>query len=304
MLIRRFCNKLQAQCLLVVETEMWPKLFWHCYRSDIPIIMLNGRLSGRTQPKSYWVRRLYCSMTQQLRFVFARSETDQDRFINFGMPAECIKVMGNIKLAISGQTQLEAIDLGRPYVLVASSRDDEEWRIVEAWLKTKHHDTLLVIVPRHPNRLEAIRKQLAAKVTDTAVRSKNEPVLATTQVYIADTFGELGGFIAGSRFVIMGGSFVPLGGQNIIEVAQQGKAVVFGPHMKNFADEADLFLQHEAGIQVQDTTELAEQIEWLLNNPEQCQQLGEHGQQLLQEFSHIIEDYVTELEQLCPKLLG
>lgn len=298
---QRLIRHLQPTCLLVMETEIWPNLYWNFFRHNIPLIIINGRLSERTlNNRFYWIRRLYLFTAQLVRYVLARSEDDADRFARLGANPELIKVMGNIKFAAGKTDKAEAIDLARPYILAASTRDDEEWRLVEAWQASEARQMLLVIVPRHPNRLENIVNQLAQKVEYIAIRSKGEPVTNQTQVYIADTFGELNNFIAGAEFVLMGGSFVPLGGQNILECAQQTKAVIFGPHMDNFNDEASLFIEHDAGIQVKDTNELVEKINLLANNKARRQELGNNGRQLLGQYSHIIDDYMQELESLCP----
>ena len=298
---QRLIRHLQPTCLLVMETEIWPNLYWNFYRNNIPLIIINGRLSKRTlNNRFYWVSRLYLFTAQLVRFVLARSDIDAERFARLGTDPELIKVMGNIKFAASKPGKTEAIDLARPYILVASTRDDEEWRIVDAWLASAASQTLLVIVPRHPNRLEHIIQQLGSKVEYIAIRSRDEMVNHKTQVYIADTFGEMGRFIAGAQFVIMGGSFVPLGGQNILECAQQARAVIFGPHMNNFNDEASLFIEHDAGLQAKDTNELSGLINSLANDRNRCQELGKNGAQLLEQYGHIIDDYIQELEILCP----
>lgn len=301
----RLLRHLQPACLLVMETEIWPNLYWNFYRHSIPFMIINGRLSERTLNNPfYWVRRLYLFLAQLVHFTLARSEIDAQRFVRLGAHPERVKVMGNIKFAANQAVQVEPIELGRPFILAASTRDDEEWRLVEAWQASAARHELLVIVPRHPKRLEDILRQLADKVAQLAIRSKGQAVTADTQVYIADTFGELNGFIAAADFVIMGGSFVPLGGQNILECARLGKAVVFGPHMANFADEARLFVEHQAGIQVGDTEELISQINRLSSDPASCTQLGENGRRLLAQYSHILDDYLQELQALCPAFKG
>lgn len=284
-----------------METEIWPNLYWNCYRHNDPIIIVNGRLSERTlNNRFYWVRRLYLFTIQLVRFVLARSDIDAERFIRLGANPELIKVMGNIKFAAGQTAHAEPIKLGRPYILAASTRDDEEWRIVEAWQASQASQTLLVIVPRHPNRLDNILQQLAPRIEHIAIRSRNEPVTDKTEIYIADTFGELGRFIADAEFVIMGGSFVPLGGQNILEAARHSKAVIFGPHMKNFNDEARLFLEHAAGLQAQDAKELTLHINLLASDKNLCDETGANGIRILAKYSHIIDDYMRELETICP----
>ncbi|MDH5409319.1 MAG: hypothetical protein OEY00_11975, partial [Gammaproteobacteria bacterium] len=299
--VNRLINSLDVSNLVIMETELWPKLFWANYKRNVDIIIINGRLSKRSQPKSKFIKLNYMIMMQQTRFVLARSSQDAERFIEAGIESELVKVMGNIKYAPKALTAGQNINIDRPYVLLASSRDNEERQILEAFNKANQKNILLVIVPRHPKRLDTILKQIEPLVNTIAVRSKNEPVDKQTQVYIADTFGELPAFIAGSEFVIMGGSFAPFGGQNIIEVGQQSKAVIFGPHMDNFADEAKLFIEHDAGIQVQNLKQLTQQLEELFKKPDRCQELGANGKNLLQGYSHIIDDYMTELETLLPR---
>ena len=134
------------------------------------------------------------------------------------------------------------------------------------------------------------------------MRSRKETVCATTAIYLADTFGELKSFIQGARFVIMGGSFQAFGGQNIIEVAQAGKAVVFGPHMENFHCEAQEFITASAAIQVEDQHQLTTVLTNLLQDPQQLLRLGTNGKQLTTRYTHIAEEYFTQLEQSCPLL--
>lgn len=299
----RIIRHLAPTCVLITETEIWPNLYWNFYRNNIPVILVNGRLSDRTfKHRYYWIRRLINSTIANISFIIARSEIDADRFAMSGANSERIKVLGNIKFAANNTRQAEPIDVGRPYILAASTRDDEEWRIINAWNKSNASNTLLVIVPRHPDRLDKILKQIDFNQYPTAIRSKNQSITDKTKIYIADTFGELNRFIAGADFVIMGGSFVPLGGQNILECARQSKAVIFGPYMDNFRDEAELFINNNAGVQVENTEKLSETISLLANDKQRCNSLGEHGYQLLTQFNHIIDDYSKELNSLFEHL--
>lgn len=247
--VKRIVKIIKPKSVFIVETEFWPNLYQYLHQQDIPLIIINGRISEKTLHAKDWLKTIYTKTLPLVTKVYARSETDKDRFIQLGANKEDIEVLGNIKF-YAGETQnIKPIQLERPYVLAASTRDDEEQVIVEAWLKTQHGDHLLVIVPRHIQRLSEILNQLKKFNLNIAIRSKNEPVKPETDIYIADTMGELKQFIAGSEFVIMGGSFVEKGGHNILEVAQLGKAVIFGPDMRSFADEASIFVQSNAGIQ-------------------------------------------------------
>jgi 3-deoxy-D-manno-octulosonic-acid transferase len=158
---------------------------------------------------------------------------------------------------------------------------------------------LLVIVPRHIHRLSTILSDLKGITENIAVRSREETIAATTDIYIADTFGELSAFIAGAELVIMGGSFAPFGGQNIIEVAAAEKAVVFGPHMDNFKQEAEQFLSADAAIQVSDQAALKDVLHALLNDPVRVTQLGKNGGKLIEQHRDVANTYLTELQQRC-----
>ena len=247
--MNRLLKHLKPHVLFIVETEFWPNLYLLAHRKKIPFYTINGRISEKTLRAKPWLKQIYAKILPLINYVYARSETDQERFLSLGIDAEKIETLGNIKLALSETSNISPIELGRPYVLAASTREDEEQIIVAAWQKCQQQNHILVIVPRHPNRIKNILSSLDHFNYNIAVRSKKNPVTNKTDIYIADTIGELKNFIAGSEFVLMGGSFVPKGGHNILEVAQLGKAVVFGPDMRNFEEEAKLLLTIKAGIQ-------------------------------------------------------
>jgi len=294
---RRFIAKLQPCCALIMETELWPHLYRHCVNSGASLLIINGRLSKKTLEAPEWLRALCPHVLSNITAILARSELDRERYISLGAAADKVKTIGNIKLITPTHTTLKPISLERPFVLAASTHDDEEWRIARLWLSIEQrHGRLLVIVPRHPKRSTAIQQQLTNLDCIIAVRSNDDVVDPMTDIYLADTLGELPSFIASADFVFMGGSLVPVGGHNILEVAQLGKGVLFGPHMETFSDEAKLFLDTHAGIQVNDDEMLKENIEALLTNPAQAQQLGENGKNLSANCGHILPDYLSEIE--------
>lgn len=247
--VKRIIKKIKPKVVFIVETEFWPNLYLELDKQKIALNIINGRISEKTLHAKKWLKEIYAEILPRVTYVYSRSETDQSRFIELGLPADKTQVLGNIKFSALSTEKIEPTNLNRTYVLAASTRDNEEQLIVDAWIKAQHNEHLLVIVPRHPHRLAEILKQLSPFNLNIAVRSKKESVSDDTNIYIADTIGELKQFIAGSEFVLMGGSFVEKGGHNILEVAQLGKAVIFGPDMSNFMDEANIFIQYNAGIQ-------------------------------------------------------
>ena len=300
--VSRYMGQIRPRCVWIMETELWLNFYEYCYAEGIRNIIINARLSARSVDAPLFVRYWLSQAIQYTYAILARSEEDAKRFLGFNAAAEYVQVLGNIKYAAPAANHITAIDLGRDYVLLASSRDGEEKLIAQTWLSLPGDKPMLVIVPRHIKRITDILNDLQPLTSAIAVRSRGETVCATTALYLADTFGELTGFIQGARFVIMGGSFEAFGGQNIIEVAQAGKAVVFGPHMENFHSEAKQFISASAAIQVDDQHQLAATLTNLLQDSQQLRVLGDNGKTLATRYAHIAEDYFNQLEAYCPIL--
>lgn len=297
--IQRFLARHQPRCALIMETELWPNLYQACAEREIPLLIINGRLSSRTLRAGRWLRRLYRHTLAQVSAILARSPRDADGFIELG--AQHCEVIGNIKFAAApNRSEAQPITLSRPFVLAASTREGEEALLLQAWrqLRTQHPEVpLLVIAPRHPQRREAILHDLAGE--RVAVRSRNEPIDNQTTVYLADTFGELTGFIGAAEMVFVGASLVNKGGQNLLEPAAQGKAILFGPHMENFRDEADTLLAAKAAIQVADATELATRLEQLLSDPSLRTALGEAARKEVDARRDMATRYLTAIQRHC-----
>ena len=298
--IERFTAQVKPRALLVTETEVWPNLYLHCFHKGIHLTIINGRLANRMLSASRWIKRVYCRALEEVYWILARSEKDRDNFLAMGAKDQYTKVVGNIKFSTSHLSRVEPFATDRPYVLAASTRNGEERLIAECWKKLSPEQRYLVIVPRHPKRLMQILRDMKPLDLNIAIRSRNEPINQDTQIYLADTFGELNQFIAGCQFVIMGGSLKPFGGQNILEVARAGKGVVFGPYMDNFSNEAGLFIEYEAGLQIKTDAELCATIARLLSEPERAEHLGKNGLKLMQQTGDMAERYLQELESLLP----
>lgn len=297
--VMRFLRAIRPRAALIVETEIWPRLFDACAAAGIPLLIVNGRLSARTLDRPPWMRAILGNALANVDRILARSQTDADGFAALGADPARIAVPGNLKFARAAgdTTPPEPIALPRPYVLAASTHDDEEWQIARAWLASPLRAThLLVIVPRHPRRKAAILAQLRPLGAVLAVRSDGDVVGAGTELYLADTFGELPRFITGAELVFVGGSLVPRGGQNVIEVAHHGKAALFGPHMQNFADERDLLVDHDAAIAVADVGALMREISRLLADRERLRAIGERARRLVEAKGEVAERYLEAIE--------
>lgn len=298
--VRRFLRRYRPRCALIMETELWPNLYAACYRQGVPLVIVNGRLSPRTLEAPRWLKGLYANALRSVESVLARSEEDADNFIRLGADPDRVRVIGNIKFADTAETgEIAPVQLSRPYVLAASTRDGEEKEVLGAWRETRSGGRLLVVAPRHPKRLEEILTDLEPFDARVAVRSRGNKITEQTEVYLADTLGELQRFIAGTDIVFVGGSLVPRGGHNLLEPARAGKTVLFGPHMENFEAEARLLLGENAAIRVGSPSELAETLSRLLADPQKAACMGQNAARAVAARMDMAVRYREAVERFC-----
>jgi 3-deoxy-D-manno-octulosonic-acid transferase len=291
-----FITTVKPTALYVMETELWPNLFSICHSRKIPVVIINGRLSPKTTSTYLWVRKVLGQLLLLTDHIYARSEADRAAFIKLGADSNKVSLIGNLKYSPPSSRLIEKPSVNGEYIVAASTHADEEIKILQCWLKLDRPE-LLVIAPRHPERREEILKQLHSLTDRVAVRSRNDEITDTTRLYLLDTVGELNNWFAGARLVIMGGSFVPRGGHNLLEPAHFGKAVIFGPSMENFHEEARLMLSKHAAVQVASVDKLCEQLQHFLANPQALQSLENNVAEATAGFSHIVSDYLDIIEK-------
>jgi len=293
--IKSFLNSALPDRCLIMETEIWPLLYKHCTQKNISISIINGRLSHRTLESNNWIKNIYKTSLRDVEKILCKSEQEVLNFKQLGAPDKKLLNTGNLKFAhMSDEANSRPIDLNsRRYFVAASTHNDEEQQLAQLWSEL-NTETVLVIVPRHPNRSEQIQTQLSALNIKFAVRSKQQPLDDNTNIYLADTLGELMGFMAGADCVFIGGSLIPHGGQNILEPARLGKNIVCGPHMFNFKDEVELLKAHKGSIQIYNISELKSTFAQLLNSPYD-QHMGENAKKALDNQVNVVELYVSAL---------
>ncbi|HEY3488184.1 MAG TPA: 3-deoxy-D-manno-octulosonic acid transferase, partial [Gammaproteobacteria bacterium] len=188
--------------------------------------------------------------------------------------------------------------INRPYVMAASTHADEERRFAESLCPLlKRHGYLLVIAPRHPERRNAILQQLAKLSLNVAVRSRNDRITKETDVYLLDSMGELQRWFGGAALVLIGGSWIPHGGQNILEPARAGKAVITGPYMHNFAREIADLTAYNAALQLHNNAELVAAVERLLQQPQEAAVLGRNAREFMQDKTGVVDYYMQVLRK-------
>ena len=300
--INRFLNATKPRLALIMETEIWPLLYQLINNKGISLSIINARLSVKTINTNNWIKTQYRHALKCVDAVFARSEQDLKLFKELGDISEKSQSLGNLKF--SQTNQLKTVDLNnftqREYLLAASTHNDEELQLAKLWQQSDLQKTLLVIAPRHPHRSTDILKQLESLQLNISTRSKGNAITNKTDIYLADTLGELPAFMQQAKIVFMGGSLIPHGGQNLLEAARLSKAIIVGPHMHNFQNEVELFKQHHACIQVQNVNELGSVIHSLLIDDNQRSSLEACARQLMDKQANVVGVYVGKLEECYP----
>lgn len=299
--VRRFLARTRPQAGVILETELWPWLFAAVGRRGIPLALVNARLSARTLRTPRWLRAALGQCLQGTAAILARSDEDAQGFRDLGAIPERVRVIGNIKFAAPIAAADDRIELGRPFVLAASTHDDEELQLAAAWSAGDMSRTLLVIAPRHPGRGESITDRLHGMGLAVARRSRGDPVTDTTDVYLADTLGELPALIAGAELVIIGGSLIPRGGQNVLEPARAARAILTGPHMDNFRDETAALVAAGGLRQCADAGEVASAARELLADPVRRGAMGERAAGVLTAGADMAARYREALDEVFGK---
>ena len=271
--INRFLTRIRPVCLLVMETEIWPNLFIQCSKASIPIYLLNARLSERSMRKYLRFKNLTKLVTATVKTTVAQSENDASRLSRIGIKNP--QVFGNLKfdkaLNETKNNKLQKIDqligIQKTVIVASSTRENEEILIVDEFLKQCGPETLLVIVPRHARRFDEVAKILKQRKVIFSRRSNTCTLGETCRVFLGDSMGEMYSYYSSADIVLMGGSFLPTGGQNPIEPLAMGKCVVAGPYTFNF-DEV-VSKGEEAGViyQSEDITDAVLRIVQLTNDP-------------------------------------
>ena len=271
-----FLEYFRPRLAVVMETEVWPNLLAQCARHGVPVMLANARLSEKSAQGYRRWHALAEPAFASLAAVCAQSAADAERLRAAG--ARSVEVTGNLKFDVAPDpAQLSAgaawrKAVNRPVVLLASTREGEEAMLLAS--RPPDARVLVVIVPRHPRRFEEV-----AAMGDS--RRSGQPLPAPhDRVHVGDSMGEMAFYYAACDVAIIGGSFAPLGGQNLIEALAAGAAVVVGPHMYNFADATELALQAGAVLQVSDAAAAMRTALELLENQNERQRMSEAGRNL------------------------
>lgn len=279
---RRFLARYQPALGVIMETEIWISLLQECKLRRIPVLLANGRLSQRSENRYNRIGSLIEQALTCLAATAVQTDADAERFRRLG--AHDIHVTGNLKFdaAVTEGNSLLSDELrhrfgARKVVLAASLREGEEALLIDA-LKAASgfaDNALLVMVPRHPQRFDAVAEWLAKAGVNFVRRSSGASVPADCEVVLGDSMGEMQAYLKACDCAFVGGSLLPFGGQNLIEACAVGVPVLFGPHTFNFAEASDAAVAAGAALRVTDAVQLMREINELLNDDLRRAAMGE-----------------------------
>ena len=296
---RRFIQFINPKICILIETELWPNLIKVCKHKKIPIVIANARLSEKTTSNPKFIKNIYRDVLSDIDLILCKSERDKDKYIQLGHKDGKIKVLGNLKYSYFKKEILTSENIiDRKYVLALSTHPDEERQIITEWMKINDKKTLLVIIPRHSERLGDILADIPLDMLKIAIRSKEEAIRKSTQIYIADTYGEVSNFLEHCQFVFVGGSLVDHGGQNFMEAALYSKTIIVGPYMYNFIEETEDFLKNNAMIMVKNSSTLKHVFERLIKSKQRRELFGANAKKILKTKENIINNYIDEIQNL------
>jgi 3-deoxy-D-manno-octulosonic-acid transferase len=273
--VDRFLDHFRPRLGVIMETEIWPNLVHASSIRRVALVLANARLSERSYRAYRRVSPLVREALRAFSGVAAQSEADAERLVALGAPEANVIVAGNLKFDVTAPPELVALGqrwrepfAGRHVVVAASTRDGEEALLLGAFLRLGTPRSLLVIVPRHPQRFAEVAALLERRGVSFSRRSSGPAVREDTRVLLGDSMGEMTAYYAAADAAIIGGSLLPFGGQNLIEACAVGKPVVIGPHTYNFAEAAERAIEVGAARRVHTAEEAVRAAFGIVEQPD------------------------------------
>ncbi len=304
--VRRLAAHIAPRLLVLVETELWPELLAACGRRGVGVAIANARISDRSLPRYRAIAPLMRPLLAPVSLVLAQGETEADRFAALGIPADRIRVTGNIKFDAAPlgpppavAEVIRRLAAGRPVLVAGSTMAGEEEQVLEAWLDMEAGNRpFLLLAPRHPERADEVAALLGARRIAAARRSGLGSAQGPLDAVVLDTVGELAALYELGSVAFIGGSLVATGGHNPIEPARFGIPVLTGPNVRNFSGVYAHFLAAGAARVVRNAADLRRWLQSWLSEPAAAQRVGAAGRALLARHSGATARTVDALQSL------
>ncbi|EGQ8022959.1 lipid IV(A) 3-deoxy-D-manno-octulosonic acid transferase [Vibrio vulnificus] len=292
--VRGFLKAINPTKMLIIETELWPNTLATVHKANIPIIVVNARLSEKSQQNYAKVQPLFNLIHPCLGKVLCQSQADADRFAKLGIPTNKLSVTGSIKfdIHISDEIKHQGAELRtllgeqRPVWIAASTHKGEDEQVLDAHRQVleTHPNALLILVPRHPERFDSVFELCQTQGFETVRRTQAHSIADSTQVYLGDTMGEMLVLLGAADVCFMGGSLIgdKVGGHNVLEPAALGVPVIIGPSYYNFTEIIDKLMAQKAIMIGEDKTQISTYLLLLLSEPEAQKRLAWNAYTFLQ----------------------
>ncbi len=299
--VRRFLARFRPGLGVLMETELWFNLIAGCRQAGVPLYLANARLSERSYRRYARFPALAREALGDLTGVLAQTEGDAERLTRLG--ARGVEVTGNLKFDLTppaaqlarGRALRALFGPRRPVFLAASTREGEEARVLDAVARLDVPDLLTVIVPRHPQRFDEVAALVARRGLKFQRRSEECSIAPETQVVLGDSMGELFAYYAACDVAFVGGSLLPLGGQNLIEACAVGVPVLIGPHTFNFEEAARRAVEEGAALRVEDEERLATAVAALLADAPRRRRMAQAGLAFAQRHRGAVERVLARI---------
>ena len=309
--VRRYLKVLQPRILVLMESELWPRLIDECAKACIPMVVANARISDRSLPRYMRLRRLWRPFLEKISLFLAQSRETAERLAAIGAPAERIKVMGNLKFDVQAKEaspmtrRVGSLLSGARLMVAGSTMAGEEEALLAAWPAVQQvtPDAALLIAPRHPDRFDEvlglIRKSGYPFFRCSHLILATEPISGGT-ILLLDTIGDLASMYGLASVAFVGGSLVARGGHNPLEPAQFGVPVVMGPSFENFREVVEAMRSADA-IQIVAPQTFADSLIALMRDTEEARTLGGRGRAVFETqagaTSRTVEAIVEQLKE-------
>jgi len=285
--LHRFFRHFKPKLAVIMEKEIWPNLFSECGKRKVPLFIINARLSKNSAHNYKKIPRLVIPALNNVTHILTQTEEDRQHFISIGVAQNKLSVSGNLKfdvivskeLIAQGKLLKNTLFSNRFVWVAASTHKGEEAIIISCYqaLKKEIPELLLLLVPRHPERFIEVKSLANEAKMNVIMRSADKHCNAETDIYIADTLGELKMLYTAADICFVGGSLVPVGGHNILEPLAVGTPTLFGPYMLNFKEISAHVLSQQACIQCQTEKDIVLTIKNLYQNSENRRLLIKNG---------------------------
>lgn len=305
--VRGFIKSIKPKLFLIVEKELWLNTLTCIHHQKIPTVIVNARLSERSAKRYQSFSFFTHQLLNKIDKILCLHNDDAQRFIDIGAQQHQIAVTGSIKYDITiADTVFEQahhlrkqLGIERPIFVAASTHQGEDEQVLDAYqaVLQQYPDAMVIIVPRHPQRFDSVAKLAIERGLTVHRRTTSSPIKANTQLYLADTMGEMLVMLATADVTFMGGSLVgeKVGGHNLLEPAAVVKPAITGPSFYNFEDITQQLLAAGAIEICQNSHQLAQQLVTLFNDPERQQYMGAQGQKIVIENQGAVNKTIANI---------